>query len=145
MYIISKCLLGHNCKYSGGNNETGWVKDFCKGVTFCPVCPEEAGGLPTPREPSERVGDRVVSITGKDFTREFLEGSRKSFEECVLKAEAEGDKIQGAILKSNSPSCGCGAIYDGTFSGTLIEGNGVFAQLLQDNNIDIYTEKERIK
>lgn len=144
MYIISKCLLGYNCKYDGGNNFTPWVKEFCQEHSYFVVCPECDGGLECPRVPSERVGNRVLAKDGKDVTTEFRRGSQISMDKSVKAAKLLGEKIEGAILKSNSPSCGFRTIYDGTFSGKLTEGNGVFADLLKERKIDLYTEKEKI-
>ena len=136
--LISACLLGINCKYSGGNNllpEEKFQK-LMDEYELIPVCPEAYGGLPAPRMPSERVGDRVVSKDGKDVTAEYEKGA-----EAALKlAETFGAEI--AILKENSPSCGSGKIYDGSFSGTLIDGYGVAAEKLKNNGIIIIGESK---
>ena len=138
MYIVSACLLGENVKYSGGNNYTETVAEFLKDKEFIPVCPETARGLPIPRLPSESQGDRIVSKAGEDVTEAFLKGARRCLEKVLEKAGDE--EIEGAILKARSPSCGSGVIYDGTFSGVKIPGDGVFAALLKERGIEVMTE-----
>ena len=145
MFIISKCLLGENCKYDGGNNRNEKVIEFCKEHSYIAVCPEAAGKLPCPRPPAERLGEKVIDKEGKDVTHNFQEGAYRCFLECLQKAVRRGERLDGAILKANSPSCGYREIYDGTFTGTLVEGNGVFAQIVENDNIEIITEKENIK
>ena len=142
MYIVSACLLGENVKYSGGNNYTETVAEFLKDKEFIPVCPETAGGLPIPRLPSERQGDRIVSKAGEDVTEAFFEGARRCLDKVL--EEAGDEEIEGAILKARSPSCGSGAIYDGTFQGILIPGDGVFAALLKERGIEVMTELDLI-
>lgn len=145
MYIISGCLLGHNCKYNGGNNRNEDVIRFCEEHEYLVVCPESAGNLPTPRPPAEKVGNRILNSEGEDMTEKFLKGAEISFKICMQMAAMKNEPIEGAILKANSPSCGFGKIYDGTFSGTLVDGNGVFASMLLAQGIEIITEKEKIK
>ena len=145
MYIISGCLLGHNCKYNGGNNRNEDVIRFCEEHEYLVVCPERAGNLPTPRHPAEKVGNRILNSEGKDVTEKFLKGAEISFKICMQMAAMKNEPIEGAILKANSPSCGFGKIYDGTFSGTPVDGNGVFASMLCAQGIEIITEKEKIK
>ena len=130
MYVVSGCLLGQNCKYNGGNNKNDDVIEFCKTHKYVVVCPESAGNLEKPRPPAEKVGNRILNQKGEDVTEAFLRGAEISFKTCMEIARIAGEPIEGAILKANSPSCGCGQIYDGTFSGTLASGNGVFAELL---------------
>lgn len=101
-----------------------------------PVCPEQLGGLPTPRTPSERRGDRVVMNTGADVTEQYRRGAEAALRLCRLTG------CEAAILKERSPSCGCGRIYDGTFTGTLTDGDGVTAALLKENGIKVYGESE---
>ena len=132
--LISACLLGENCKYNGGNNYTAAVELLRERYTLIPICPEQDGGLPTPRESSERLGDSVVSKSGADVTVQFLRGAQHALDTAC----ANG--CTRALLKERSPSCGCGAIYDGTFSGTVVEGDGVTAQLLQQHGITVYGE-----
>lgn len=145
MYIVSACLLGQNCKYNGGNNLNEEVVEFCKNHKYVTVCPESAGKLPTPRPPDERVGASILTKEGKDVTDAFVRGADISLKSCMEMARISGEEIEGAILKANSPSCGIGQIYDGTFSGTLTEGNGVFAGMLKRLGVEIITEKEKIK
>lgn len=142
MYIVSCCLLGINCKYSGGNNRCENVIEFLKNHEFIAVCPEKCGGLSTPRDPSERIGNKVISKKGKDVTKEFVLGANISLENALRMSDEIGEKIECAILKANSPSCGVGEIYDGTFEGNLIEGNGVFAEKLIEKGFTVKTEKE---
>ena len=143
MYIVSSCLLGQNCKYNGGNNRCQEVVDFCSQKKYITVCPESAAKLPCPRPPAERIGDRVVNDRGKDVTAAFEKGAQLSWGTCTTLAGFSGEELEGAILKANSPSCGCGFIYDGTFSGTLTEGNGVFTELLLKEGIPVITEKDK--
>ena len=134
--LVSACLLGENCKYNGGNNYVeGLPEDLLgEGISVVAVCPEREGGLPTPRVPAERVGDKVMNKNGEDVTEQFLAGANAALE------LAKKHRCKAAVLKSNSPSCGCGWIYDGTFTGTLVKGDGVTAQLLRRNGIVVYNE-----
>lgn len=135
--LVSACLLGACCKYSGGNNRCSALLDALRagGHTAVPVCPEIYGGLPTPRPPAERQGDRVVTQAGTDVTAQY----RKGAEEAMAMAELNG--CRAAILKANSPSCGCGTIYDGSFSHRKVPGDGVAAQVLKAAGIAVYTEE----
>lgn len=134
--LVSACLLGDNCKYNSGNNYSCEVLDFLKDKEYVKVCPECMGGLKTPRVPSEIVGDKVINKEGKDVTEEYQKGALETLKICLE------EKIDLAILKSNSPSCGCGKIYDGTFSKKLIDGDGVTAKLLKKNGIKTITETD---
>ncbi|MCI7619911.1 MAG: DUF523 domain-containing protein [Firmicutes bacterium] len=145
MYIVSACLLGQNCKYNGGNNRNEDVVEFCRTHKYVTVCPESAGRLPSPRPPAEKVGSKIMDKNGNDLTEAFIRGAEISLKSCMEMARLSGEEIEGAILKANSPSCGVGHIYDGTFSGTLTEGNGVFAGMLRRLGIETITEKEKIK
>lgn len=135
--LVSACLLGENCKYSGGNNLTPGLAETLaeRGLTVIPVCPECAGGLPTPRVPAERLGERVVNKVGEDVTAQFAKGARAALD------TAEQYHCTAAVLKKNSPSCGCGTIYDGSFTGTLTEGDGVTTELLKEYGVAIYNEE----
>lgn len=144
--IVSACLAGVNCKYNGGNNLNEDIKKMVSTGKAIPVCPEQLGGCATPRPAAEISGGtgadvldgkgRVIRKNREDITGEFIKGARE-----VLKiAELTGAKK--AILKSKSPSCGCGLIYDGTFSGKLVEGNGVTTELLKRNGIEVVTEND---
>lgn len=144
MYIISRCLLGFNCKYDGGSNKNDGIIEFFKTHDCVTVCPETAAGLESPRVPSEITGVdlidgkdhfTVVSKTGEDMSEVFDYGARLSLASVLVEAGNRTERkgiIEGAILKANSPSCGTGAVYDGTFSGTLTRGFGVFADKLID-------------
>ena len=124
---VSACLLGHDCKYNGGNNRSQKVLDYIKGHEVIPVCPEVAGGLPVPRVPVELKDGRAINQNGKDVTEFFCRG--------VEKEMAKMQDIDLAILQPRSPSCGCKQIYDGTFSKTLVNGKGMFAQALAEAGI----------
>ena len=145
MYIISSCLTGNNCKYNGGNNRCQWIIDFVQDKSFVEICPEELGGLITPRPPAEQVGDRVIDKEGKDVTLEFQLGASRGYEIAAAVAERSGDKIDGAILKAKSPSCGCCEIYDGSFSGTVVAGDGYLTKILKEHGIRVMTEADMKK
>jgi len=134
--LISACLIGIDCKYSGGNNRLSdeKLKKLTDKFELIPVCPECYGGLTTPRLPSERRDGRVVSSVGEDVTAQFIRGA-----EAALKL-AELFGCEAAILKENSPSCGSGKIYDGSFSGSLTDGDGVTAELLKKHGIAVIGE-----
>jgi len=136
MKICSSCLLGINCAWNGSNKLNQKVVELSKKEILIPVCPEQLGGLPTPREPSEQKGEKVVSKSGKDVTKNFKKGAEE-----VLKI-AKLFNIKEAILKQKSPSCGSGLIYDGTFSGIITRGDGVTASLLKNNNIRVISEED---
>lgn len=134
--LVSACLLGVKCRYKGDACPCQKLIDLGKDHTLIPVCPEQAGGLPTPRTPSERVGDKVIMKNGTDVTAEYQKGAQTA----LYLAKTLGADF--AVLKANSPSCGKGIIYDGTFSGGKCEGNGVTSELLLNNGIAVYTEDE---
>lgn len=134
--VVSACLLGCECRYKGDGQKNEELLNALKGHTIIPVCPEQMGGLPTPRDPSEIVGDKLISSKGKDVTKEYMKGANTA----LYLAKLSGADF--AVLKANSPSCGKGMIYDGTFSGNKIEGNGVTVKLFLENNIPVYTENE---
>lgn len=135
---VSHCLLGCPCRYDGASRPNAAVRALAERDDLCllPVCPERASGLPVPRPPAERVGERVVLADGTDVTDAFAEGSRR---EAGRVLEAGCDL---AILKAKSPSCGTGRIYDGTFSGTLTEGWGTMAALLRDAGVRCVSEMD---
>ncbi len=126
---VSACLLGENCKYNGGNNHSKKVEEFIKGHDVIAICPEVLGGLPTPREPAEIVNGKVCHARGDSVDKEFRAGAKKALD--IIK----DNQVELAILQSRSPSCGVDTIYDGTFSGKIIPGKGVFAELLHENHI----------
>ena len=138
--LVSACLLGLPCRYDGKAKQHPAVLRLAEKHTLIPVCPEQLGGLQTPRVPSERQGERVMNKEGADNTTAFLRGAQ-----CALDI-ARLTKCEIAVLRAKSPSCGCGKIYDGTFSGTLTDGNGVTAELLQKNGIQVLSDDDpRIK
>ena len=132
--LVSACLLGENCKYNGGNNYTPGIEKLKERFELVPVCPETSGGLQSPREPSERVGDKVLTRSGEDVTEAFRRGAEKSLEIAL----AQG--VTRAVLKERSPSCGSGAIYDGSFSGAVVSGDGAAAELLKRHGITVLGE-----
>ena len=123
--LVSACLLGENCKYNGGNNLSDKVVRFVKGREVIPVCPETLAGLGIPRTPIEICGDRVLSRDGVDVTDCLIQAVKS-----ILSQIADQD-IECAILKSRSPTCGVRQVYDGTFTGTLVEGSGILAAALK--------------
>lgn len=142
MYLISACLVGINCRYNGSNTYNEELVKLINEGKAIAVCPEVLGNLPIPRQPCEIIteGDvqKVVSKSGKDFTKEYTDGAVKTLGIC----KAAG--IEKAILQSRSPSCGFGKIYDGTFSGKLIEGKGITAKILDTNGISVFNETDWI-
>ena len=134
--LISACLLGAACRYDGKSvplpAET--ITALNEKYALVPVCPEQLGGLPTPRDPSERCGGAVVSRSGGDVTAQYARGAQQA----LYLAETLG--CRAALLKERSPSCGNGEIYDGTFSHTLVPGDGVTAQLLKAHGVTVYGE-----
>ena len=121
--MVSACLLGENCKYNGGNNLNPELLRLLSGHTVIPVCPEVLGGLPVPRIPAEIVDGTVINREGVSVDAAFRRGAGKALE---IAAAEQPDLV---ILQPRSPSCGAGQIYDGTFSGTLVLGKGVFAEM----------------
>lgn len=129
--LVSACLLGKNCKYNGGNNLNQGVLDFIEGHEVIGVCPEQLGGLSTPRLPAEIVDGVVTNKEGVSVDNEFRKGAQEAL------AVALENKVDLAILQSRSPSCGVKEIYDGSFSGKKIKGQGVFAKLLSARGIKV--------
>ena len=136
--LVSACLLGNLCKYNGGTNTLPEevLKALREKYFLIPVCPETSGGLPIPRQPSERQGQRVVNKIFVDVTAEYKKGAEHAL---VL---AKRYSCSKALFKEKSPSCGSGKIYDGTFSSTLVSGDGVTSELLKKNGIEIFGESE---
>ncbi|MCZ6676474.1 MAG: DUF523 domain-containing protein [Candidatus Poribacteria bacterium] len=144
--IVSACLIGVKCRYNGLDSKIEQVASRFGESELIPICPEQMGGLPTPRPPAEVVGGdgddvldgkaRVITADGEDKTEAFLRGAYRA----LKIAQAHG--ATHAILKSKSPSCGCGQIYDGSFAGNLTDGDGVTAALFRRHGIKIITEKE---
>ncbi|WP_296645458.1 DUF523 domain-containing protein [Romboutsia sp. 13368] len=148
MILVSACLLGINCKYNGDNNKNDKVEEYLKDKQFIVVCPEQLGGMSTPREPSEIIkfdGNAVIEgktsvINNKrlDVTKKFKQGAQEALKIANLY------DCKKAILKEGSPSCGSNCIYDGTFTGKKIPGVGVTAALLRKNGIEVISEKDLI-
>ena len=136
--LVSACLLGENCKYSGGNNLSEKLVEMLKGHEVIPVCPEVLGGLPIPRAPGEIVDGVVRNADGTSVDIEYRRGAAIALKKAL---ESGADF---AVLQSRSPSCGVGIIYDGSFSHVRIPGNGVFAQMLIDSGIPVYDIAEYI-
>ena len=135
--LVSACLLGEPCRYDGKSMPCAVLLEMAETHEFIPVCPEQIGGLPTPRTPSEiQPNGRVVDAAGIDRTDEFEAGAR----ETLRIAQEHG--CTRAILKENSPSCGSNRIYDGTFSGTLVSGKGKTAALLAKHGIETLSEND---
>lgn len=137
-YLVSACLLGEACKYSGDSNYNQTVIDYLseRQAVVIPVCPEVLGGLPTPRTPSEIRDGRVITKDGRDVTEEFQAGAK-----AALRAARE-HQCCIAVLKERSPSCGSRYIYDGTFTGTIIKGDGVTARLLKEAGLQVIGESK---
>ena len=134
--LISACLLGKNCRYNGGHSQLNELNKL--DVEWIPVCPEESGGLGTPRPSAEMQENaetilngkgKIITNKGKNVTAEFIQGAEQSLQLGL------GAEVKIAVLKSKSPSCGIGKIYDGSFTKTLKTGNGIFAHLCHKNDI----------
>ena len=135
--LISACLLGKNCRYNGGHSQLTELEEI--DVEWIPVCPEESGGLGTPRPSAEMQGNaetilngkgKIITNKGKNVTSEFIQGAEKSLQLGL------GAEVKIAVLKSKSPSCGIGKIYDGSFTKILKTGDGIFAHLCHENDIE---------
>lgn len=136
MILVSACLVGINCKYNGGNNYNEKIFNLVKEGKAIPVCPEQLGGLKTPRPASEVKGEKVINKENDDVTYEYTKGAEEVLE------LAKKLNIKKAILQSRSPSCGCGKIYNGNFDKTLVNGNGITAELLLKNGIEVISSDE---
>ena len=134
--LVSACLLGVPCRYDGQSKRHPLAQELCRRHRVIPVCGEIFGGLPTPRDPAERQGDKVISCAGKDVTKEYTKGAETALYFAKL------NHVDFAVMKAKSPSCGKGLIYDGTFTGNKIPGNGVTVELLNANGIPVFTEDE---
>lgn len=134
--IVSACLLGRNCKYNGGNNYDPKVAEFAEGKEVIAVCPEELAGLGIPRSPIEIVDGEVRRKDGTSVDAAVREAIGK------ILAQVRDEPIQCAILKSRSPTCGVRQVYDGTFSGTLIDGSGLLAQALMNAGYTVQDAEE---
>ncbi|MEA4816774.1 MAG: DUF523 domain-containing protein [Lachnospiraceae bacterium] len=134
--LVSACLLGINCRYNGVVIEDPKVKSLKDKYGIIPVCPEMLGGFATLREPSEIKDGRVFTCSGKDVTMGFIHGAQETLTLAKLNC------CEIAVFKERSPSCGCKKIYDGSFSGEIIDGNGIAAGLLLENGINVIGESE---
>lgn len=136
--LVSACLLGADCKYCGGNNalDARTLRALREKWALVPVCPEVAGGLGVPREPSERRDGGVFSRTGRNVTEAFSRGADTA---CLLAARFG---CQTALLKERSPSCGSGLVYDGSFTGALVEGDGLTSERLRERGVRVLGESE---
>ncbi len=134
--LISACLMGIKCRYDGKQKKIPELDRLMESYVLIPVCPEVLGGLPTPRVPSERRDEAVVTRDGRDVTENYRQGARESLRICQM------THTDCALLKERSPSCGFGSIYDGTFTGTLCPGDGVCAALLKQHGVRVYGESQ---
>lgn len=136
MKIVSACLAGINCAYDGKHRECQQVVKLVKKGEAIPVCPEQLGGLPTPRIPAEICNGHVINQKGEDVTANYQKGAQEALQ------IAKTARCKEAIVKSHSPSCGKGVIYDGSFNHIKIHGNGIFAEMLLEEGFAVKTEKE---
>lgn len=134
--LVSACLLGEPCRYDGGHSREMSLLAKLSDHEIVAICPEVEGGLSTPRPPAEIVGERVLRENGEDVTEAFVKGAER-----VLKLARENNVSQ-AILKSRSPSCGCGQVYDGSFSGQLTPGDGITARVLKAAGITCISDED---
>lgn len=134
--LVSACLLGIDCRYDGKNCYNEKIQDLRKYANLIPICPEQMGGLTTPRVPAEIVGHNLINKEGIDVSSNYQKGAS-----IALKI-AHINNCEYALLKQKSPSCGCGLIYDGTFTGKVIEGDGNTTKLLKENGIICYSDEE---
>jgi len=136
MKLCSACLLGIRCRYDGKSKPDKKIIGLSEKEALIPVCPEQLGGLPTPRENSEINGKKVITASGKDVTKNFKRGAEETLKIAKL------FNVKQAIFKQKSPSCGCGKIYDGTFSRKIIKGDGITTALLKKNGIKVIPEED---
>lgn len=136
MKVVSACLAGIKCRYDGSGKPCQKVIDLIKQGKAIPVCPEQLGGLPTPRDPVEIVGDKILTKDGDDKTVKFFKGAEEAMKIIEMTNCTE------AILKTKSPSCGYGEIYDGTFTGKIKDGDGIFTKMLKGKGIKCTTEED---
>lgn len=134
--LISACLLGEPCRFDGQGKKKFELLEKLKHSELVPFCPEVEGGLPTPRPPAEVSGERVIRKSGEDVTAQFQKGASAGVK------RAQSQNITLAILKSRSPACGCGQVYDGTFTKKLIPGDGIFTQNLKAAGIDCISDEQ---
>ncbi len=138
MLAVSACLAGVACRYNGEAYPVAAVEELVRTGDALPICPERLGGLPSPRNPVEWRAERALDEQGGDWTQAFLVGARKAVGIAMTLGAT------GAILKARSPSCGCGCIYDGSFSHRRIAGDGLFCRLLKEQGVQVITEEEDV-
>lgn len=136
--LVSACLLGLATRYDGQSKAVEKIIELSKGNILIPICPEQLGGLATPRLKSEIKGNKVIRYDGKDVTDNYLKGANMALSIAQL------NKVDYCVLKSKSPSCGKGLIYDGNFKGRLIDGDGLTCKLLRENGFVVYSEEDII-
>ncbi len=136
MILVSSCLVGLSCRYDGSDNKDEKVLEYISDKVWMPICPEQMGGLETPREPAEIVQNKVLTKTGRDLTGPFVKGADEAARLALLAGAQE------AILKARSPSCGCTQVYDGTFSGKLVDGDGLTAKALKKMGLTVRSEQD---
>lgn len=134
--LVSACLVGCTCRYDAALKTNEKVLELAKDNVLIPVCPEQLGGLPTPRHPSERVGSKVLRDDKVDVTKEYTLGA-----ETAVKI-AQMNNVDYCIMKSGSPACGCGLIYDGTFTGKKVPGDGLATEYLKKAGFKVQTEED---
>lgn len=134
--LVSACLFGNNCRYKGDNCFNEKLAKLGEDAVLIPVCPEQLGGLSTPRNPAERVGEKIISSVGKDVTEEYARGANLAVQ------IAKANSVDYCVLKANSPSCGKGVIYDGSFTGKKTSGNGITVEMLLKEGFSVFTEDE---
>lgn len=134
--LVSSCILGNRTRYDGASKKNSNVNKLYEYFTIIPICPEVDGGLLIPRDPCEIVGDKIISVNGKDCTKEYKSGAEKSLN-LALKY-----KVKYAVLKESSPSCGVHNIHDGKFIGEKIPGQGITTELLSKNHIRVFSDEE---
>ena len=135
MIIVSACLAGIECRYNGSSYIVPQIMELVKKGKAIPICPEILAGLPTPRPSVEQRDGKIVTLNGDDQTAHYLSGAQIGVKIALVSG------CKKAILKSKSPTCGCGLIYDGTFSGRLVPGDGIFSKLLKENGVEVCTEE----
>ena len=133
--LVSACLLGVNCRYDGKSSDDSELFENLKEHNIIPICPEQLGGLATPRPPAEILGADVITKDGREVTEEFSAGAMEALKIAKL------FDASFAILKARSPSCGSGQVYDGSFNGVLVDGDGLTAKLFKENGIEVYNEE----
>lgn len=129
--IVSACLAGFHCRFDCASKEREHIRLMVEKGEAIAVCPEQMGGLPTPRIPAEQIGARVISKSGEDVTRAYEMGAQEALKMALM------TNVTEAHLKSRSPMCGSDKIYDGTFTGTLVDGDGIFSKLLKEKMIKV--------